>query len=84
MSAPRPLEEEYLESADAALRVAIKALKGDPLETRLQVLEACSSRFGGFDLSTFQSAFGIKSISDAKTLIDCAAPIAAAWLARMS
>ena len=39
MSAPRPLEEEYLESADAALRVAIKALKGDPLETRLQVLE---------------------------------------------
>lgn len=78
MTAPRPLEAEYLDAADAALHIAIKSLKGNPFEARLQLLEACSSRFGGFDLSDFQAAFGIKPLNDAKALIDLAAPIASA------
>lgn len=78
MTAPRPLEAEYLDAADAALHVAITSLKGNLFEARLQLLEACSSRFGGFDLSEFQAAFGIKPLNDAKALIDLAAPIASA------
>jgi hypothetical protein len=78
MSAPRPLEADYLDPADQALRRAITSIKGDPFEARLQLLEACSSRFGGFDLSAYQSAFTIKPLADARTLIDLAAPIASA------
>ena len=78
MSSPRTVEAEYLEAADTALRIAIKSLKGDPFEARLQLLEACSSRFGGFDLSVFQSEFSIKSLSTPTSLVDLAAPIATA------
>lgn len=78
MSSPRPVEADYLEASDAALRVSMKSLKGDPFEARLQLLEACSARFGGFDLSAFQTAFVIKSLSSAKALVELAAPIAAA------
>jgi hypothetical protein len=78
MSAPRPLEAEYLEAAETSLNCAIKGLKGNPFEARLQLLEACSARFGGFDLIGFQSAFGIKPLDEAKTLMHLAAPIAAA------
>lgn len=78
MSAPRPVEADYLEASAAALHVAMKSLKGDPFEARLQLLEACSARFGGFDLSAFQTAFGIKSLSEDNTLIELATPIVAA------
>lgn len=78
MTAPRPLEVEYLYAAESALHGAIKSLKGNPFEARLQLLEACSSRFGGFNLMDFQAAFGIKPLNEAKSLIDLAGPIAAA------
>jgi hypothetical protein len=78
MSAPRPLEADYLNAAESALIVAINTLNGNRLEARLQLLEACSSRFGGFNLIDFQSAFCIKPLKQSKSLLDLAAPIAAA------
>lgn len=78
MSAPRPLEADYLGNAESALSIAIKDLTGDCFEARLQVLEACSARFGGFDLSAFHLAFGIKSLGLEKSLVELAAPVAAA------
>lgn len=78
MSAPRPVETDFLAAAETKLRAAIVLLKGDPFEARLQLLEACSARFGGFDLSIFQTSFGIMPVGDAKKLIELAAPIAAA------
>jgi Alw26I/Eco31I/Esp3I family type II restriction m6 adenine DNA methyltransferase len=78
MSAPRPVESDYLAPADAKLHLAIAALKGDPFEARLQLLEACSARFGGFDLHAFQLAFGIKTLDTTKRLIELASPISAA------
>lgn len=78
MSSPRTVESEYLEAADFALRIAVMSLKGDPFEARLQLLEACSSKFGGFDLSVFQSSFSIKSLIAISSLAALAAPIVAA------
>lgn len=58
MSSPRPVESEYLAPAEAALT---QAVGGNQHELRLQVLEAASARFGGFDLTAFHEAFGVKS-----------------------
>lgn len=75
MSAPRPLEVGLLESADACLRDAAWKLRGDPKESRFQVLEACASRFGGFDLEKFQRAFGTDPLAAPGVLLDLAAPV---------
>ena len=62
MSAPRPVEAEYLSPAEAALTRAVGGGHGPAsFELRLQVLEAASARFGGFDLAAFHEAFGNKS-----------------------
>ncbi|CFQ98673.1 N-6 DNA methylase [Yersinia alsatica] len=79
MSAPRPVESEYLAPAEAALT---KAVGGDysltSFELRLQVLEAASARFGGFDLTAFHEAFGVKSKRAASELLELAVPVASA------
>lgn len=77
MSAPRPVEAEYLASAEAALLKAV-GRSYDPanFELRLQVLEAASARFGGFDLAAFHEAFGVKSKRPASELLELAAPVA--------
>lgn len=78
MSAPRPLEYEFLVKAETALSFAVQSLKADHFEARFQILEACSARFGGFDLSTFHAAFGIKSLVRSQALVELAAPVSEA------
>lgn len=79
MSAPRPVEAEYLAPAEAALTRAAGGVPGPAsFELRLQVLEAASARFGGFDLAAFHEAFGTKSKRSAADLLDLAAPVASA------
>nr|MBF4318390.1 restriction endonuclease [Vibrio anguillarum] len=79
MSAPRPVEAEYLAPAEAALTRAVGGDYGSTsFELRLQVLEAASARFGGFDLTAFHESFGIKSKRPASELLELAAPVASA------
>ena len=79
MSAPRPLEAEYLSPAEAALTLAVGGGHGPAsFELRLQVLEAASARFGGFDLAAFHEAFEVKSKRPAAELLELAAPVASA------
>lgn len=79
MSAPRPVEAEYLSPAEAELTRAVSGGHGlASFELRLQVLEATSARFGGFDLAAFHEAFGIKSKGSAAELLELAAPVASA------
>lgn len=79
MSAPRPVEAEYLAPAEAALAKAVGGGHGaSGFELRLQVLEAVSARFGGFDLAAFHEAFGVQSAKNAAELLELAAPVARA------
>ena len=79
MSAPRPVEAEYLSPAEAALTRAVSGGHGPAsFELRLQVLEAASARFGGFDLAVFHEAFEVKSKRPASELLELAAPVASA------
>ena len=79
MSAPRPVEAEYLSPAEAALTRAVGGGHGPAsFELRLQVLEAASARFGGFDLAAFHEAFEVKSKRPAAELLELAAPVASA------
>lgn len=79
MSAPRPVEAEYLSPAEAALTLAVGGGHGPAnFELRLQVLEAASARFGGFDLAAFHEAFAVKSKRPAAELLELAAPVASA------
>lgn len=77
MSAPRPIEAEYLSPAEAALTRAVGGGHGPAsFELRLQMLEAASARFGGFDLAAFHETFEVKSKSPAAELLELAAPVA--------
>ena len=79
MSAPRPVEAGYLSSAEAALTQVVRGRDGPAsFELRLQVLEAASARFGGFDLAVFHEAFEVKSKCPPAELLELAAPIASA------
>lgn len=79
MSAPRTVEAEYLAPAEAALARAAGDSKDQAgFELRLQVLEAVSARFGGFDLAAFHKAFGVKSKRPAAELLELAVPVASA------
>lgn len=76
MSAPRPVESEYLAQAERVLNKVVRGESGiDSFEFRLQVLEAVSSRIGGFDLKAFHKAFGIKSVRSCEDLLALAIPI---------
>lgn len=79
MSAPRPVEADYLTPAEAALTRAVgDGHRPASFELRLQVLEATSARFGGFDLVAFHKAFGVQSKRSAAELLELAAPVASA------
>jgi hypothetical protein len=78
MSAPRPLEFDLLADADALLERASQGLPGDRFEIRLQILEACSARFGGFDLAAYHHVFQIHSLASMDTLIELSASVALA------
>jgi hypothetical protein len=78
MSAPRPLEVDLLAPADAALERAADGLSGDRFESRLQLLEACSARFGGFDLAAYHGAFMIRTQGSPASLMEAALPVALA------
>ena len=79
MSSPRPVEAEYLAPAEAALTKAVGGGRGPAtFELRLQVLEAVSARFGGFDLVAFHLAFGVQSERPAAELLELAASVASA------
>ena len=76
MSAPRPVETEYLVRAEAALnRAAQGAMRGAGFELRLQVLEAAAATYGGFNLPAFHAAFGIGSLLPCDELMVMAAPV---------
>jgi len=79
MSAPRPFEAECLAPAEAALTKACGGAHGTAsFELRLQVLEAASARFGGFDLGSYHEAFSIRSKRRPAELMKLAAPVASA------
>lgn len=74
MSSPRPLEVEYLASAEDALSALVGTGPAN-FEFRLQVLEAASARFGGFDLEVFHEVFGVKNKYSASELLELATPV---------
>ena len=77
MSSTRPLELEYLAPAEVALAKAVGGKQtASRHELRLQVLEATSARFGGFDLATFHETFGVQSKKPIAELMDLAIPVA--------
>lgn len=77
MSAPRPIEVEYLNPAEAALSKAVLDEPGTTrFELRLQILEAASARFGGFSLADFHETFEIKSRRPAAELLELSTPVA--------
>lgn len=79
MSSPRPVEAEYLAPVEKILTLAVGGMHGPAShELRLQILEATSARFGGFDLGAFHNAFGVQSQTSAADLLDLAAPVASA------
>lgn len=76
MSAPRTIESEYLAPAENALMRAVGSERGSTsFELRLQILEAASARFGGFDLTAFHNTFGIQSKKPVAELLKLAATV---------
>lgn len=79
MSSPRPVEAEYLQPAEAALTKAVGGGHGPAsFELRLQVLEAVSARFGGFDLEEFHLAFEVQNEKPTAELLELATPVVGA------
>ncbi|MFC2992944.1 Eco57I restriction-modification methylase domain-containing protein [Halomonas tibetensis] len=79
MSAPRPFELECLALAEAALTEAVaNESESARFELRMQVLEAASARFGGFDLDAFHKAFGVERKKPSNELLELAAPVVSA------
>jgi len=77
MSAPRPVEAEHLATMEAALsQAAGDGHDSTSFELRLQLLEAASARFGGFNLAAFQQAFDVQGLRPAAELLELAAPVA--------
>lgn len=73
MSVPRPLEVEYLAAAESILNTSCARF-----ELRIQVLEAASSIFGGFNLTAFHDAFEIEGMYPEDKLLEMAAPLVSA------
>lgn len=78
MSAPRPWEADLLVDANAALEAVSAPFPQPCFEVRLQALEACAARFGGFDLADYHKSFEIRSLCKPGKLVDLVAPIASA------
>lgn len=79
MSAPRPIEAEYLAPAEIAVSQAVcDEPSTTRFELRIQILEAAAARFGGFNLAAFHETFGIKSKRPVAKLLELAAPVVSA------
>lgn len=76
MSVPRRLEADLLSVAEAELSRLCRAFPNSVFEARLQLLEACASRFGGFDLATYLKAFKIKPLRKPAELFEMAGSVA--------
>jgi len=75
--ATRSFQHGLLSKSESVLSNAVSALNNrDPKEARIQLLEACSARFGGFDYSKFCEAFNIAPVSDIRGLLELAEPLA--------
>lgn len=70
MSAPQPLEAQLLRKAETLAHKFSAEFPKAPFEARLQLLEAASSCLGGFDLSRYFKAHGIKPIAPLTRLLD--------------
>jgi predicted RNA methylase len=68
VSSPRPLEQQKIARAEAVLAAFAGEFPDRIFEARLQALEAASSRFGGFVLSEFHAAFGVRRVCAATAL----------------
>lgn len=76
MSAPRPLEADYLNAAEIALNESVHRAECNVFELRFQILEAVAARFGGFQLGEFHKAFDIDSLCSEQELLEMARPVA--------
>ena len=69
MSAPVPLESQLLAHAERFVENFSQTVsEGKRFEARLQLLEAASSRLGGFPLNEYFAAFGIRALVDSVCL----------------
>lgn len=76
MTAPRPLEAELLSAAESTLLKISTSFGNQSYEARLQILEACAARFGGFDLVAYYEAFNVNPLRNPSELIEFAGLIA--------
>lgn len=73
MASPRTVQSSLLMKCEAALEEAVAEIgAADHVEGRLQILEACASRFGGFSLSEFNAAFNIKPLATQSMVLGAA------------
>lgn len=77
MSAPRSLEAQLLSRVESTLAQFAAGFKRQNFEARLQILEACASRLGGFDLVAYHKAFKIKALCKPVKLTEFAAVVVA-------
>lgn len=75
MSAPRPLEAEHLSAAEHAISVATERIGTNRFEARLQILEACASCYGGFDLAAYFKTFETRPLAPTPSLVEKAKPV---------
>lgn len=78
MSAPLPLELQLLRGAEAALQRGVKRWGKSGTSTseaRVQLLEACAARWGGFDLAAYHRAFGVRGLAPPAELLAEAAAV---------
>lgn len=75
--AARSFQYGLLAKSESILsRTVSKLLSNNAKETRIQVLEACAARFGGFDYSKFCKVFNVTPVSDPSSLLELAEPLA--------
>lgn len=75
--AARSFQYGLLAKSESVLSHAVTKLKsGDAKEKRIQLLEACAARFGGFNYSKFCEAFDIIPVSEPSLLLELAEPLA--------
>ncbi len=76
MGSPRPFEEELLKPTSEMIDSLCKEIGNNNFEGTLQILEATSSRIGGFELESYFETFGIDSIRPVEELATYGATIA--------
>jgi len=62
MSASKTVESGFLMEANNRLNNFANKYVSNPFEARLQILEACASHLGGYELKDYNKAFKVKSL----------------------